>query len=61
MVIQSCSEVFAILMQMEVHASFSSDAVSTLLNRSADLSAYPIQDFDDVVANDRTSLPHLKS
>ena len=60
MVIQTCSEVFAVLMQMEAHSSFSADAVSTFLNQSNDLAAYSIQDLHDVLANDRTSLSHQK-
>ena len=60
MVIQTCSEVFVVLMQMEAHSSFSADAVNTFLNRTNRVANYPIQDFHDVPANDRTSLSQLK-
>ena len=60
MVIQTCSEVFAALMQMEAHSPFSADAVNTFMNRSNDLAAYSIQDFNHVPTNDRTSLSHQK-
>ena len=60
MVIQTCSEVFAVLMQMEAHGSFSADAVNTFLNCSNDVATYSVQNFHDVPANDRTSLSYPK-
>jgi len=57
MAIQTCSEVFAVLMQMDGHASFSADNVTTLLNSTEKAAAYSQDDFLSVVSNDRTILP----
>jgi len=60
MVIQTCPEVFSILMQLDSHPSFSADAVATLLNRSDAPMTYSRFDFSPVVSNDRTNLPFQK-
>lgn len=60
MVIQTCSEIFSVLMQSEAHASFSSDAVSTHLKPSNVVDPCSLPDFHAVPSNDRTALPHQK-
>ena len=60
MVIQTCSEVFSVLMQMDANTSFSADAANTLLKRSDDLAACFTPTLSDAPSNDRTSLPHQK-
>ena len=57
MVIQTCSEVFAVLMQMDGHTSFSADTVVTLLNHTDKATSYSQLDVSSVVSNDRTTLP----
>ena len=61
MVIQTCSQIFAVLMQMESHASFSADAIATLLNQSRDEVNNSQTDNSIVAANDRTALPFQKN
>ena len=60
MVIQTCSEVFAVLMQMDAHASFSADTINTLLARDETAAEYSQTDLSTVAANDRTTLPYQK-
>jgi len=60
MVIQTCSQVFAVLMQMEEHDAFSADAIATLLSRY-DYTANALQTHPPpAVSNDRTTLPFQK-
>ena len=60
MVIQTCSKVFAALMQMESHASFSAHAINTLLTRDETVAAQPQNTSSPIVSNDRTTLPFQK-
>lgn len=60
MVIQTCSDVFSILMQLDAHGSLSADTVSVMLNGSEDVPPYSQSNIPDVPSNDRTTLPHQK-
>ncbi|MDB2437935.1 hypothetical protein N9W89_04420 [Hellea sp.] len=60
MVIQTCSEIFSVLMQGDAHTSFSAEVVDTLLKRSPDVGACLSPDVHETPSNDRTTLPHQK-
>lgn len=57
MVIQTCSQVFAVLMQMEEHDAFSADAIATRLSRDDYTANVLPRAPSPAVSNDRTTLP----
>ncbi|MEP3890175.1 MAG: hypothetical protein ABJN69_06885 [Hellea sp.] len=60
MVIQTCSDVFSILMQLDAHTSLSAETVSVMLSGPEDIALYSQTNIPEVPSNDRTALPHQK-
>lgn len=60
MVIQTCSDVFAILMQLDAHTSLSAETVNVMLNGTDEAAAYSQSNTPNVPSNDRTTLTHQK-
>ena len=60
MVIQTCSEAFTVLMQMENQSCFSADAINTLLARDESAANCSQTNLSSMLSNDLSNLPLQK-
>jgi len=60
MVIQTCSEVFAVLMHLDAPHSLSAETIKAMLESSSHRLGYSQNVITEAAVNDRTALNHQK-